>query len=224
MAFGDCHQFQNLQPIHFFLESAIFAGQQSSWSPCLPAVVPAGLAQAWGQMLRVPGNSPGKTEFLFLTPGLLWWPPWRAFDIFRCEEVVLASPEQQGADVCQAVNQAASQGLCWFWGGISSATYHITPSCYSSPATRIPSPPTGPWPSGTHTLLPSMGKKIQAVDQRDQLSYFSCLPGPKSQARMRCGQFFLPKEDKGDNPETEAQEGHLRPDVAAGLVSLVSMG
>lgn len=38
-------------------------------------------------------------EFLFLTPGLLWRPPWRAFTIFR-EEVVLASPEQQGADVC----------------------------------------------------------------------------------------------------------------------------
>lgn len=54
--FGDCLQFQNVQPVHF-LESDIFAGQQIYFgSSCLPAGVPAGQAQARGQMLIVSGK------------------------------------------------------------------------------------------------------------------------------------------------------------------------
>jgi hypothetical protein len=50
-------------------------------------------------MLKVPKYriSPGKMDFLLLTPGLLWWSPLRAFAIpRRWEDLVHVPHEQQG--------------------------------------------------------------------------------------------------------------------------------
>lgn len=79
---------------------------------------------------------------------LLGWSSCGAFAIFSWKEVVLVSHEHQGADCVRLqISHPRLLTLMLFDGsgeeGVSSATYHVTPSSHSSLDIRVLSPPTG---------------------------------------------------------------------------------